>query len=70
MNRSRMPVSVKSSRVVRKVALATGFCPRAASTDSAVAKIVPPTQNPSALMARAWVISCTTAMAWIAAFPM
>ena len=63
MNTSRMPVSVKSSSVVSSVALATGFSPRAASTASAVPRMVPPTQKPSALIVFAPVMSCT---AWIA----
>ena len=70
MNTSRMPVSVKSSSVVRKVALATGFSPRAASTASAVARMVPPTQKPRALMVLEPVMSCTAWMASMAAFSM
>ncbi len=49
MKMSRMPVSLKSRKEVSKVALATGFLPRAASTDSAVPRMVPPTQKPRAL---------------------
>ena len=45
-----MPVSVKSSNVVSSVMLAAGFSPRAASTASAVARMVPPTQKPSVLI--------------------
>ncbi len=70
MKTSRMPVSVKSSSVVRKVALATGFSPRWASTASAVHRMVPPTQNPSALMVFARQIARTTAIALIAACSM
>ena len=43
------PGSAKSSIVVRSVALATARSPRAASTASAHASSVPPTQKPSAL---------------------
>jgi len=70
MKTSRMPVSVKSSSVVRKVALATGFSPRCASTASAVHRMVPPTQKPSALIFSLRLISRTTAMARIAASSM
>jgi len=70
MKTSSTPVSVKSSKVVRKVALATGSSPRAANTAKAVPKIVPPTQNPKALICLAPVISCVTWMALMAAFSM
>ncbi|MNU06584.1 hypothetical protein D3C72_2518290 [compost metagenome] len=63
MNTSRMPVSVKSISVVRKVALWTGSSPRAASTASALLSMVPPTQKPSALMVSAPVMSCVTPIA-------
>ena len=63
MNTSKMPVSVKSIRVVKKVALATGFSPRAAKTAKALLKIVPPTQKPSALICLAPVNSRTVSMA-------
>ena len=66
MKMSRMPVSVKSRNEVSSVALATGFSPRAASTDSAVPRMVPPTQKPSALSVFAPVISCTTLIALMA----
>ena len=70
MNTSRMPVSEKSINVVSKVSAATGFWPRAASTASAVVRMVPPTQKPSALICLAPVMSCTVAMAVMAAFSM
>ncbi len=70
MKTSRIPVSVKSSKAVRKVALATGFCPRAASTVSAVPNMVPPTQKPRALMLSAPVISCVTRIALMTASSM
>jgi hypothetical protein len=56
--------------VVRNVTLATGFSPRAASTASAVDKMVPPTQKPSALILGAPVIVCTVWMASMAACSM
>jgi len=45
--------------VVKKVALATGFSPRAANTARAVDKMVPPTQKPRALIFGAPVMACT-----------
>ncbi|MNV98123.1 hypothetical protein D3C71_1933420 [compost metagenome] len=59
-------MSVKSISVVRKVALATGSSPRAASTASALHRIVPPTQKPSALIWSAPVMFCTTSTAAMA----
>jgi len=56
--------------VVSKVALTSGFSPRAASTASAVVRIVPPTQNPSALIALAPEISRVTWIARMAACSM
>ena len=70
MNTSRMPVSVKSTSVVSSVTADTGFSPRAASTASAVVRMVPPTQKPSALICLAPVMSCTVWMAWMAASSM
>ena len=70
MKMSRMPVSVKSSNEVSRVMLATGFSPRAANTDKAVPRIVPPTQKPRELIEGAPVISLTTLMALIAACSM
>ena len=67
MNTSSTPVSVKSTKVVKKVALLTGSSPRAASTPSADASMVPPTQKPKALMVGAPVISRVTRMASITA---
>ena len=61
---------LKSSNVVSSVMLATGFSPRAASTASAVARIVPPTQKPSVLILALPLISCTTPIARIAASSM
>lgn len=61
-----MPVSLKSSSVVSKVRLAAGRWPRAASTASAVDRIVPPTQKPSTLIWSCAEISRTTRMASIA----
>jgi hypothetical protein len=46
-NTSSTPVSAKSSRVVSSDRLAAGCSPRAASTASAVAAMVPPTQKPN-----------------------
>ena len=65
-----MPVSLKSSSVVSSVTDCAGCRPRAASTASAVARMVPPTQKPSVLMVFAPVISCTTSMARMAASSM
>ena len=56
---SRMPVSLKSRNVVSSVTDAAGFSPRAASTASAVLRMVPPTQKPSALICLLPPISCT-----------
>ena len=70
MKTSRMPVSVKSIRVVSSVSEATGFSPRAASTASAVVRMVPPTQKPSALICLAPVMSCTRWIASMAACSM
>ncbi|MNT95015.1 hypothetical protein D3C72_2368130 [compost metagenome] len=66
MNTSRMPVSEKSMSVVKNVALATGSSPRAASTASALLRMVPPTQKPRALICSAPVMFCTTSMAAMA----
>ena len=63
-------MSLKSSSEVSSVTLSTGFSPRAASTDSAVLSMVPPTQKPRALMVSAPVISCTTSIALMGAFSM
>jgi hypothetical protein len=60
---SRMPVSLKSRKVVSSVTDAAGFSPRAASTASAVLNMVPPTQKPSVLICLLPVMSCTV---WIA----
>ena len=57
------PGSAKSSIVVRKVALATLASRRAASTASALARIVPPTQKPSVLTVRLPEISRAARMA-------
>jgi hypothetical protein len=56
--------------VVSSVTDCAGCLPRAASTASAVVRIVPPTQKPSVLMVCAPVRSCTTSIARIAALPM
>ena len=61
---------LKSSKVVSKVMLETGFSPRAASTASAVARIVPPTQKPSALIFALPLITWTRPIALIAASSM
>jgi hypothetical protein len=63
MKMSRMPVSLKSSSVVSRVTELAGCSPRAASTASAVARMVPPTQKPRVLILSYPVISCTTLMA-------
>ena len=60
---SRMPVSLKSRKVVSSVMLTAGRSPRAASTASAVARIVPPMQKPRVLICFWPVISCTTLIA-------
>ena len=74
MKTSRMPVSLKSTSVVSSVRADTGFSPRAASTASAVVRMVPPTQKPRALICPpflSWpVISCTRWMASMAACSM
>src|SRR4029434_5185812 len=49
MNKASMPGSSKSSSAVIIVRLDTGDSPRAINTARAVARIVPPTQKPSAL---------------------
>ena len=61
---------LKSRKVVSSVMLAAGCSPRAASTDRAVARMVPPTQKPSVLICLAPVISWTTRMALMAASSM
>ena len=70
MNTSRTPVSLKSSSVVSRVIDSAGCSPRAASTASAVDKIVPPTQKPRVLIVAAPVMPCTTSIALIGPFSM
>jgi hypothetical protein len=61
-------VSEKSSSVVSRLRLAAGCWPRAASTASAVAAMVPPTQKPNTF-AFGWpLISRVTSIARIAPF--
>ena len=67
---SRMPVSEKSRNAVRSVMLAAGRSPRASSTASAVARMVPPMQKPSVLICALPEISCTSVIALIAACSM
>ena len=68
MKTSSTPVSSKSSKVVSKVRLAAGCSPRAASTASAVATMVPPTQKPKALTLSLPEIARATSIASIAPF--
>ena len=67
---SRMPVSLKSSSVVSSVIECAGCSPRAASTASAVLRMVPPTQKPKVFIVSARVILRTTSMALMGAFSM
>ena len=68
MNTSSTPTSEKSTKVVSKVALATGSSPRAASTAKALVSKVPPTQKPKALTCGILAICLATSIAWITPF--
>ena len=68
MNTSSTPVCAKSTKVVSKVALATGSCPRAANTAKALLRMVPPTQKPKALICGILPICRVTSMASSAPF--
>ena len=63
MNTSKTPGSEKSTKVVSKVALDTGSCPRAAKTAKAEVSKVPPTQKPKALICGMLPICRVTSMA-------
>jgi hypothetical protein len=70
MKMSRMPVSEKSRNEVSSVMLAAGRLPRASSTASALARIVPPMQKPSVLSCSLPEISRARSIALIAACSM
>ena len=63
-------VATSAGSVVSRVTLAAGCSPRAASTASAVARIVPPTQKPRVSICACPLMACTSWMARIAACSM
>ena len=65
-----MPVFSKSTKVVSRVTEAAGCSPRAASTPSAVDRMVPPTQKPKVSMLSLPPMACTVRMARMAPFSM